>query len=45
MSREEELKNKYFDGDLSEEEKKELRELTMKDKTAEKELKDLDKLK
>jgi hypothetical protein len=45
MSREEELKSKYFDGNLSEEEKKELRELTSKDNKVEEELKEIDKLK
>ena len=45
MNREEELKNKYFDGILSEEEKKELKELTLKDNKTERELKEFDKLK
>ncbi len=45
MNREEELKNKYFDGNLSEEEKKELKELILKDNKTEKELKEIDKLK
>ena len=45
MSREEELKNKYFDENLSEEEKKELGELTSKDNKVENELKEMDKLK
>ncbi len=45
MNREEELKNKYFDGNLSEEEKKELKGLTLKDKKTAKELKEMDKLK
>lgn len=45
MNREEELKNKYFDGNLSEEEKKELRKLTSKDKKTAEELKEIDKLK
>ncbi len=45
MNREEELKNKYFDGNLSEEEKKELERLTSKDKKAAEELKEMDKLK
>ncbi len=45
MNREEELKNKYFDGNLSEEEKKELRRLTLKDNKTAKELKEMDKLK
>ncbi len=45
MNREEELKNKYFDGYLSEEEKKELKKLTMKDNKTKKELKEMDKLK
>ena len=45
MNREEELKNKYFDGVLSEEEKRELKELAAKDIKAAKELKEMDKLK
>jgi hypothetical protein len=45
MSREEELKNKYFDGMLSEDEKKELKRITSKDNKTAKELKELDKLK
>jgi hypothetical protein len=45
MNREEELKNKYFDRNLSEEEKKELKRLTSKDKKTAKELKEMDKLK
>lgn len=45
MNREEELKNKYFDGILSEEEKKELKELTAKDNKVAKELKEMTKLK
>ena len=45
MNREEELKNKYFDGNLSEEEKKELRRLTLKDNKTERELKEMNKLK
>jgi len=45
MNREEELKNKYFDGILSEEEKRELEKLTLKDNKTERELKELDKLK
>ena len=45
MNREEELKNKYFDGNLSEEEKKELRRLTLKDSKTERELKEMNKLK
>jgi hypothetical protein len=45
MNREEELKNKYFEGNLSEEERKELRRLTLKDSKTEKELKEIDKLK
>jgi hypothetical protein len=45
MSREEELKNKYFDKDLSEEEKKELKELAEKDKKTRGELKEMDNLK
>jgi hypothetical protein len=45
MSREEELKNKYFDENLSEEERNELREITSKDNRIEEELKDMDKLK
>jgi hypothetical protein len=45
MSREEELKSKYFDGNLSEEEKKELGELIGKDNKVEKELEEMDKLK
>jgi uncharacterized membrane protein len=45
MNREEELKNKYFDKGLSEEEKKELKSLISKNKEIEKELKEMDKLK
>ncbi len=45
MNREEELKNKYFDGVLSEEEKKELKRITSKDKKTAEELKRMDKLK
>jgi hypothetical protein len=45
MSREEELKSKYFDGNLSEEEKKELKELTSKSVKVGEELKEMDKLK
>lgn len=45
MNREEELKNKYFDEALSEEEKKELKRLTSKDKKVAEELKEMDKLK
>jgi hypothetical protein len=45
MNREEELKSKYFDGDLSEEEENELKKLTTKDKKTAKELKEMDKLK
>ncbi len=45
MNREEELKNKYFDGILTEEEKRELRRLTLKDNKTERELKEIDKLK
>jgi len=44
MNREEELKNKYFDGTLSEQEKKELKGLSLKNKKIGKELKDMDKL-
>lgn len=44
MNREEELKNKYFDDTLSKEEKKELKELTLKNAEIGKELKDMDKL-
>lgn len=44
MNREEELKNKYFDDSLSKEEKKELKELTLKNAEIGKELKDMDKL-
>jgi hypothetical protein len=45
MNREEELKNKYFDNNLSEEEKEELKKLISRDKKNEEELKDMDKLK
>ncbi|MBN1695099.1 hypothetical protein JW879_06840 [candidate division WOR-3 bacterium] len=45
MNREEELKNKYFDGVLSEKEKKELKKIISKDKKTAKELKEMDKLK
>jgi hypothetical protein len=45
MNREEELKNKYFDKGLSEEEKNEIQKLISEKKITEKELKDMDKLK
>ncbi len=45
MNREEQLKNKYFDKDLSEEERRELERLALKDKNIAKELKEMDKLK
>ncbi len=45
MNREEELKNKYFEEDLSAEEKEELAQLIKKNKKTAKELKDMDKLK
>ena len=45
MNREEELKNKYFERNLSPEEKEELTRLTKKDEKTAKELKDMDKLK
>lgn len=45
MNREEELKNKYLDKALSEEEKEELKKLLKKNKKSEQELKELDKLK
>jgi hypothetical protein len=45
MNREEKLKNKYFDGVLSEKEKKELKNLSLKDSNTAKELKEMDKLK
>jgi hypothetical protein len=45
MSREEELKNKYFDKKLSGKEKIELEELAQKDKETRKELKEMDNLK
>jgi hypothetical protein len=44
MSREEELKNKYFDKKLSENEKKELKELALKDKKTSHELKEMNNL-
>jgi hypothetical protein len=45
MSREEELKSKYFDKSLSKEEKKELKKLASKDKKTREELKEMDNLK
>ena len=45
MNREEELKNKYFDGVLSEKEKGELKKIISKDNKTAEELKELDKLK
>ena len=45
MNREEELKNKYFEGNLSPEEKKELARIINKDEKTAKELKDMGKLK
>ena len=45
MNREEELKNKYFEGNLSPEEKKELARIINRDEKTAKELEDMDKLK
>ncbi|MEO0293378.1 MAG: hypothetical protein ABIN61_04035 [candidate division WOR-3 bacterium] len=45
MNRLEKLKNKYFDGTLSEEEMKQLKELSSKNKKLKEELKEIDKLK